>query len=112
MKHGKDRKVVRAMDESGSHNDGWYPHDGEGKNMCTGRGCNCDEKNYGHHSSSSNGSPSTFGAILSVVGGLIGTAIILGVIGVDVENVPVIVIIILWAVVSAILAAIASKLGL
>lgn len=28
-----------------------FPHDGEGKDPCTGYGCDCDEKNYGsfHH---------------------------------------------------------------
>jgi hypothetical protein len=44
------------MSEYGFHNDGWYPHDGEGKGMCTGPGCNCDERNYGsHHSASGKG---------------------------------------------------------
>jgi hypothetical protein len=57
------------MEDHGFHNDGWYPHDGEGKGMCTGPGCDCDEKNYGSHSSPSNGNMSTFGAILCTVGG-------------------------------------------
>ena len=35
-----------------------FPHDGEGKEPCTGYGCDCDEKNYGsyHHSKGSSGS--------------------------------------------------------
>jgi hypothetical protein len=42
------RKVV-FMSEYGFHDDGWYPHDGEGKiDNCPGPGCDCDEKNYGN----------------------------------------------------------------
>ena len=25
-----------------------FPHDGESGRSCTGYGCDCDEKNYGH----------------------------------------------------------------
>jgi hypothetical protein len=35
------------MENHGFHNDGWYPHDGEGKGMCIGPGCDCDDRNYG-----------------------------------------------------------------
>jgi hypothetical protein len=94
------------MDEHGFHDGGWYSHDGEGKiDSCPGPGCDCDEKNYGSHSSSSNGNVSTFGAILSVIGGLIVTAMILAPIGV--EDVPGIVIIILWAIASTVLSVLA-----
>lgn len=39
-----------------------FPHDGEHGRNCTGYGCNCDEKNYGHQSggrrsSGGNGGP-------------------------------------------------------
>ena len=27
-----------------------FPHDGEHGRSCTGYGCECDEKNYGHYS--------------------------------------------------------------
>jgi hypothetical protein len=102
---------VFVMGDNGFNDGGWYPHDGEGKGMCTDPGCDCDEKNYGYHSSS-NGNISTFGAILCVIGGLVGAAAIFVVLGIDVENVPLLVIIILWAVVSTVLAAFAGKHGL
>jgi hypothetical protein len=95
------------MEDHGFHNDDWYPHDGEGQGMCTGPGCDCDEKNYGSHSSPSNGNISTFGAILCTVGGLFGACFICALLGI--EDVPAIVIIILWAVVTAVLAAIGYK---
>jgi hypothetical protein len=41
------RRRELLMDEHGSHGDGWYSHDGEGSGMCTGPGCDCDEKKYG-----------------------------------------------------------------
>jgi hypothetical protein len=98
------------MENHGCHNDGWYSHDGEGKGMCTGPGCDCDEKKYGSHSSSSNGSVSTLGAILCTVGSLIGTCMILALLGV--EDAPAIVIIVLWAVILTVLVSFGSKHGL
>jgi hypothetical protein len=98
------------MDEHGFNGGGSHSHDGEGKGMCTGPGCNCDERKYGY--SSSSGNISTIGAILCVIGGLLGETAIFVLLGIDVENVPGIVIIILWAVVSTILAEIAGKWGL
>jgi hypothetical protein len=98
------------MEDYGFNGGGWYSHDGEGKGMCTGPGCNCDEKNYGSHSSSSNGNISIFGAILCTIGGLIGTALLFALIGV--EDAPTIVIIILWVIVSTALSVVASKIGL
>jgi hypothetical protein len=53
---------------------------------------------------------STFGAILCIVGGFLGACLIFALLGV--EDAPAIVIVILWAVVSTILAAIGSKHGL
>ena len=32
-----------------------FPHDGEHGRSCSGYGCDCDEKNYGHHGGSSSG---------------------------------------------------------
>jgi hypothetical protein len=85
------------MEDHGFHNDGWYSHDGEGKGMCTGSGCDCDEKNYGSHSSPSNGNMSTFGAILCTVGGFLGVCLIFALLGI--EDAPAIVTVILWVVV-------------
>lgn len=66
--------------------------------------------NYGSHSAG-NGI-STFGAIVSVVSGFILQAMLYAVLGINVENVPVLVIIILWAVFSMLVAAVAQKAGI
>lgn len=55
---------------------------------------------------------STFGAIISVIAGLVGQCLLYMLLGVDVEDVPVLVIIILWAVFSAIAALLVEKMGL
>jgi hypothetical protein len=81
----------------------------ENEDNCTGPGCDCDEKNYGTHSSPANGNMSTFGAILCTVGGFLGACLIFALLGV--EDAPAILIVILWVVVSAVLAAIGSKHG-
>jgi hypothetical protein len=58
------------MSEYGFCNDGWYPHVGEGKGMRTGPGCNCDERNYGYHHSSS-GKGDLILVILAVLFGIL-----------------------------------------
>jgi hypothetical protein len=78
--------------------------------MCTGPVCDCDEKNYGSHSSAFNSNVSTFGAILCVVGGLLGTCLIFALLGI--EDALAILIVILRAVISTVLAAIDGKHGL
>lgn len=55
---------------------------------------------------------STFGATTSVIAGLILQAALYVALGIDVENVPVLVIIILWAVFSTIAAVVVDKIGL
>ena len=55
---------------------------------------------------------STFGAVVSVIAGLILQAALYVALGIDVENVPVLVIIILWAVFSTIAAVVVDKIGL
>jgi hypothetical protein len=93
-----------------NNNGGWYPHDGEGKGMCTGPGCDCDERNYGSHPHSSKSGISTLGAILCAIGGLIGACMIFVLLGI--EEPPLIVCIILWVVVSTVLSVLAEKIGL
>ena len=61
---------------------------------------------------SSRGGMSTFGAILSVVAGLVLQSALYVTLGIDVEDVPVLVIIILWAVFSSIAAVVVDKIGL
>lgn len=75
-------------------NGGWnnpFPHDGEGHGNCTGLGCDCDERNYGYHSSrnhkgsSSGGGGIFIGFIVALIIGygfneLIGAIIMIGLI--------------------------------
>jgi hypothetical protein len=96
------------MDNRFNDNSGWYPHDGEGKGMCTGPGCDCDERNYGTHSSK--GGISTLGAILCTIGGLIGACLIFVLLGI--EEPPIVLCITLWVIISAILSIGAEKIGL
>lgn len=55
---------------------------------------------------------STFGAIVSVIAGLFLQSALYVTLGIDVEDVPVLIIIILWAVFSAIAAVVVDKIGL
>ena len=55
---------------------------------------------------------STFGAIISVIAGLVLQAALYVALGIDVENVPVLVIIILWVVFSTLAAVVVDKIGL
>ena len=57
---------------SGNH----FPHDGEHGRSCTGYGCDCDEKNYGHHSggrkSSGGGGGAWIAIAIVVIGSIVG----------------------------------------
>ena len=55
---------------------------------------------------------STFGAIISVIAGLVLQAALYTGLEIDVDDVPVLVIIILWVVFSAIAAVVVDKIGL
>lgn len=55
---------------------------------------------------------STFGAIVSVIAGLFLQAALYTMLGIDVDDVPVLVIIILWAVFSTLAALAVEKMGL
>lgn len=55
---------------------------------------------------------STFGAIISVIAGLLLQAAVYVALGIDVDDVPVLVIIILWVVFSTIAAVVVDKIGL
>lgn len=76
------------MSEHG-HDRGFdFPHDGEHGRNCTGYGCDCDERNYGHyhHSKGSNGSSAGIyvALILALILGygineLLGAIIMIGV---------------------------------
>ena len=70
------------------------------------------QKDRTTYTSSGSGGISTFGAIVSVVAGLFLQVALYVSLGIDVENVPVLIIIILWVVFSTIVAIIADKIGL
>jgi hypothetical protein len=53
---------------------------------------------------------STFGAILCTVGGFVGAALIIALLGI--EDAPGLLIVVLWVVVSVILSVFAEKIGL
>ena len=55
---------------------------------------------------------STFGSIISVIAGLFLQAALYVALGIDVENVPVLVIIILWVIFSTLAAVVVDKIGL
>ena len=55
---------------------------------------------------------STFGAIISVIAGLVLQAALYTGLGIDVDDVPILVIIILWIVFSTITAVVVDKIGL
>lgn len=55
---------------------------------------------------------STFGAIISVIAGLFLQSALYVTLGIDVDDVPVLIIIILWAVFSGITAVVVDKIGL
>ena len=55
---------------------------------------------------------STFGAIVCVIAGLFLQATLYVALGIDVDDVPLFVIIILWAVFSSIAAVVVEKIGL
>ncbi len=70
------------------------------------------QKNEPSYTPSRGNGMSTFGAIVSVIAGLFMQAALYVALGIDVENVPVLVIIILWAVFSTIAAVVVDKIGL
>lgn len=69
-------------------------------------------KNSKPSSYSGGGGISTFGAILSVIAGLVGQVAIYMMLEVEVEDVPVIIMIILWIVISSITGAILDSIGI
>lgn len=71
-----------------------------------------NQKDEPSHTSSKGSDMFTFGTILSVIAGLILQSALYVVLGIDVDNVPVLVIIILWIVFSTIAAETIDKIGL
>lgn len=71
-----------------------------------------EQKEESSYTPSRGNGMSNFGAIISVIAGLILQALLYVALGIDVENVPVLVIVILWIVFSAIAAVVVEKIGL
>lgn len=72
----------------------------------------CMKNNNAASGSNHSGGMSTFGAILCTIAGLVLQAILYAILGINAENVPVIVIIILWVFFSALTAVVIEKIGL
>lgn len=72
--------------------------------VCTYEGTGSE----GRHSYGRRGGMSTFGAILCVIGGFVGVAVIFTLFGVDVEKVPASVIVILLIIVTSIIGGVVS----
>lgn len=70
------------------------------------------QKGPSSYTPSSGNGMSTFGAIVSVIAGLFLQSALYVTLGIDVDDVPVLVIIILWVVFSAIAAVVVDKIGL
>lgn len=70
------------------------------------------KNNKPSYSSNHGGGISTFGAILAMLAGLFGQFFIYMALGIDVENVPAIVMIILWVVISSVTVALLDYIGL
>lgn len=70
-----------------------------------------EKKESSYTPGTSNGM-STFGAVVSIIAGLFIQCALYVTLGIDVENVPVLVIIILWVVISVIVAVIVDIIGL
>jgi hypothetical protein len=96
------------MSEHGSGHNDWHNDCHEFGYHCN---CDCDEKKYGNNSSGTGGGISNFGEILCTIGGFIGAALVFMLLGIDVDDVPVIVILIVIVVVAVILALIFDKHG-
>ena len=73
---------------------------------------NCKSDNdRPHHTQSSDGI-STFGAVFSMICGMVLQAFIYTVFGIDIKDVPVVILLILWVFLSALAAVVVDKIGL
>lgn len=70
------------------------------------------QKDKSSYTSSRGKGISNFGAIVAVIAGLFLQVVLYVALGIDVENVPVFVIVILWIIFSAIVAVVMDKIGL
>ena len=72
----------------------------------------CTKKSSSTSGGSHGGGISTFGAIISVIAGLVLQAILYTALDIDVDHVPVIMIIVLWGLCSTLAAVVADRIGL
>lgn len=71
-----------------------------------------EQKNEPSYTPSRGNGMSTFGAIVSVIAGLFLQSVLYVTLGIDADDVPILVIIVLWAVFSTIAAVVVEKIGL
>ena len=73
---------------------------------------NCKSDNDRPHHTQISGGISTFGAVFSMICGIVLQAFIYTVFGIDVKDVPVVILLILWVFLSALAAVVVEKIGL
>lgn len=73
---------------------------------------NCKSDNDRPHHTPGSGGISTFGAVFSMICGMVLQAFIYTVFGIDVKDVPVVILLILWVFLSALAAVVVEKIGL
>lgn len=73
---------------------------------------NCKSDNDRPHHTQSSGGISTFGVVFSMICGIVLQAFIYTVFGIDVKDVPVVILLILWVFLSALAAVVVEKIGL
>lgn len=73
---------------------------------------NCKSDNDRPHHTQISGGISTFGAVFSMICGMVLQAFIYTVFGIDVKDVPVVILLILWVFLSALAAVVVEKIGL
>lgn len=73
---------------------------------------NCKSDNDRPHHTQSSGGISTFGVVFSMICGMVLQAFIYTVFGIDVKDVPVVILLILWVFLSALAAVVVEKIGL
>lgn len=73
---------------------------------------NCKSDHNRPHHTQSNGGISTFGTVFSMICGMVLQAFIYTVFGIDVKDVPAVILLILWVFLSALAAVVVEKIGL
>lgn len=73
---------------------------------------NCKSDHNRPHHTQSSGGISTFGIVFSMICGMVLQAFIYTVFGIDVKDIPAVILLILWVFLSALAAVVVEKIGL